>query len=90
MRTTSTVAVCLIFAAFSAAAGPQVDLNQVTARGDVLSPGWNNWMVPDGRSANAKFGNVTVTLRAVGPGTKLTTGWWKPGSISQPEWRPTV
>src|SRR5262249_53896099 len=25
------------------------------------------------------FGDVTVTLRAVGANARLTTGWWKPG-----------
>jgi len=59
-----------------AAAGPRVDLNQDTPRGDVVSPGWDNWRVPDAPTARAKFGGLTFTLRTVG---KLGTAWWKPG-----------
>src|SRR5262252_5179268 len=73
-----TVAACLALVPF-ATAGPRVDLNQDNGRGDVLSPGWDNWRIPDGPSASKKFGEVTVTLRAVGDNAKLTTGWWKPG-----------
>lgn len=77
MRIVSTIAVFLALVPI-AAAGPRVDLNQDVPRGDVISPGWDNWRVTEGASASAKFGGVTVTLRAVGA-AKLTTGWWKPG-----------
>src|SRR5262245_58844353 len=75
---------CLLLAAFvvvphTAVAGPRVDLNQDNGRGDVLAPGWESWRVPEKEFASAKFGDVTVTLRAVGANAKLTTGWWKPG-----------
>jgi hypothetical protein len=67
----------LLATAGAAAAGPRVDLNPDTDRGDVRSPGRENWNVPDGPSASATFGNVTVTLRA--PGGKLATAFWKAG-----------
>jgi hypothetical protein len=79
MRIVWTLSVCLVLPPISAAAGPRVDLNQDVARGDVLSPGWENWRVPEGASASAKFGSVTVTLKAVDANGKLATGWWKPG-----------
>jgi hypothetical protein len=61
----------------AAFAGPRVDLSQDNGRADVLAPGWEQWRVPKNESASAKFGGVTVTLRA--PGAKLGTSWWKPG-----------
>lgn len=61
------------------AAGPRVDLNQDNGRGDVLSPGWDNWRVPEKDAATANFGDIKVSLRAVGPNARLATGWWKPG-----------
>src|SRR5262245_5990073 len=79
MRSVWILAACLSFATCATAAGPRVDLNQDNGRGDVLSPGWENWRVPDGPSATTKLGDLAVTLRAVGPGAKLATGWWKPG-----------
>jgi hypothetical protein len=79
MRILFTAAVILILIPLSTVAGPRVDLNQDNGRGDVVSPGWDNWRVPEGPAARAKFGDVTVTLRAVGANARLTTGWWKPG-----------
>jgi len=73
------LAACLSFAPHAAAAGPRVDLSPDNSRGDVLSPGWENWRVAEKESASAKFGEVTVTLRAVDPSAKLATVWWKPG-----------
>jgi hypothetical protein len=78
MRITFAVTACLLLAPF-AAAGPRVDLNQDNGRGDVLSPGWENWRLPEKESATARFGDIAVTLRAVGANAKLATGWWKPG-----------
>ena len=63
----------------SCAAGPRVDLNQDNGRRDVLSPGWDNWRIPEKDAATAKFGEIKVSLRAVGPNAHLATGWWKPG-----------
>src|SRR5262245_38476329 len=65
-------------AALFAQEGLRVDLNQNNQRGDVRTPGWENWPVPDGSSATATFGPLSVTLRKAGGGG-LTTGWWKPG-----------
>ena len=79
MRTASTVVAVFLLAPLAAVAGPRVDLNQDNGRGDVLSPGWDNWRVPQAASATAKFGGITVTIRAVGDNAKLTTAWWKPG-----------
>src|SRR5689334_23273506 len=79
MRTISTITALLVLTPLAAAAGPRVDLNQDVARGDVVSPGWENWRVPEKAAASAQFGGVTVTLRALGEGAKLGTGWWKPG-----------
>lgn len=79
MRTAVAVAACLSLVPFSVAAGPRVDLNQDVARADVLSREWENWKIPEGTTAERKFGAVTVILRAVGLNAKLATGWWKPG-----------
>jgi hypothetical protein len=74
---------CLLLTALlvphAALAGPRVDLNQDNGRADVLAPGWESWRVAEKESASAKFGDVTVTLRAVDPNAKLATTWWKPG-----------
>src|SRR5215470_2721108 len=78
LRNVIALTACLAFAPLSAA-GPRVDLSPDNGRADVLSPGWENWRVPEKQSASTKFGDVTVTLRAVEPNAKLTTGWWKPG-----------
>jgi hypothetical protein len=62
-----------------AEAGLRVDINQDNGRGDVLAAGWTSWRVQEKETASARFGDVTATLRAVGPNAKLTTAWWKPG-----------
>jgi hypothetical protein len=51
----------------------RVDINQDNGRSDVLAPGWVSWRVQQKETAAARFGDVTATLRAVGPGTKLAT-----------------
>lgn len=79
MRAALASLMCLVLAPAALAAGPRVDLNQDVPRADVLSPGWENWKIPEGATVSAKYGGVTVTLRAVGANAKLTTGWWKPG-----------
>jgi Protein of unknown function (DUF3826) len=78
MRTAVITAV-FIFVPLSVFAGQRVDLNQDNGRGDVLSPGWDNWRIPEKDAATAKFGDITMSLRAVGPNARLATGWWKPG-----------
>jgi hypothetical protein len=67
-------------AAPAGAGAVKVDLNPDVPRADVRTPGCENWRVPEGPSATAKFGAVTVTLRKAGAaGTGLATAWWKPG-----------
>src|SRR5262245_58827159 len=76
----SLVVICsLVLTPVVAHAQLRVDLNQDNGRGDVLAPGWTSWRVQEKETASARFGDVTATLRAVGPGAKLATAWWKPG-----------
>src|SRR5436190_2052119 len=60
-------------------AGPRIDLNQNTDRGDVISPAMANWKVADGPASTFRAGEMTLELRAVDPAVPLTTAWWKPG-----------
>jgi hypothetical protein len=71
---------CLLVPAV-AFAGPRVDISPDNGRGDVLAPGWQHWRVAEkpAATASARFGNITVTLKAVGNDATLTTGWWKAG-----------
>lgn len=77
MRFLATLAAGLLLAPFARADGVRVDVNPDMPRGDILSPQWANWKVPDGVSATATFGGVTFTLRA--PDAKLVGAWWKAG-----------
>lgn len=65
----------------AAIAGPlRVDLNPDNGRGDVLSPGIQNWPIAAGREVSRDFGPLTITLRRPGsPATGLIAGWWKAG-----------
>ncbi|MBB6050783.1 pectate lyase family protein [Armatimonas rosea] len=54
----------------------RVDLNSDGARGDVRTPGWENWAPKAGTSATQTFGKLTVTLRAQ---DGFSVGWWKAG-----------
>ena len=51
MRTVVAVFVNVLAIPPAVGAGVRVDLNMDTARADVRAPGWENWRVPDGRSA---------------------------------------
>ena len=62
---------------FPARAEVKVDLSINQSRSDILTRGWENWLVQDGASVSRKFGGVTVTLR--GDGGVVTGAWWKPG-----------
>ncbi len=64
-----------------ALAGSRVDISQDNGRGDVVAPGWEQWRVSEkpAASASAKFGDIAVSLRAVGKDATLTAGWWKAG-----------
>jgi hypothetical protein len=60
------------------AAPLRVDINQETQRKDVLTQGWENWMLKEGASASRKFAEVTVTVRTAGPvGKGLATSIYK-------------
>ena len=76
---TAVISAGLLLAPLPVCAGPRVDLNQDNGRGDVLAPGWENWRIPEKDTASTTFGPLTVTLRAVGPSARLTTGWWRSG-----------
>jgi len=60
----------------AAAAETRVDLNIDQGRKDILTPGWENWAWKGGRSGTARFGEVSVTLRALG-GLSLEGVWYK-------------
>lgn len=64
-----------------ALAGPRVDISPDNGRGDVLAPGWEHWRISEKAAATAsvKFGDITVSLRAVGKDATLAAGWWKAG-----------
>src|SRR5262245_24378572 len=64
----------------AAHAGVKVDIGPDSPRGDLITPEWQNWKVPERPSASATFGDVTVTLRKVGSvGMGLAAGYWKGG-----------
>lgn len=69
----------LLLLAPAALGAVRVDLNQDNDRKDALTQGWENWRIKDGPSASQKFGDVTVTLRAVGNGATLAGVMWKGG-----------
>ena len=72
-----TLLAALLALAFPARAEVKVDLSINQLRSDILTRGWENWLVKDGPSASRNFDGVTVTLR--GDGGAVTGGWWKPG-----------
>ena len=55
----------------------KVDLSINQGRSDILTRGWENWLVQDGPSVSRKIDGVTVTLR--GDGGSVIGAWWKPG-----------
>jgi hypothetical protein len=58
----------------------RVDINPLTDRKDVLTPGWGDWAIAEGVQAKAKFAGVTVAIRKSGQaGTGLTGVMWKGG-----------
>jgi hypothetical protein len=64
----------------SASAPISVDINPVTDRKDVLTPGWRNWAIPEGAEASESFEGITVTVRKTGKaGSGLTGVMWKGG-----------
>jgi hypothetical protein len=59
----------------------KVDVKLNEDRKDILTRGWENWLVPDSQSATRAFGDVTVTLRNIG-GRALHGDCWKPGYVA--------
>jgi hypothetical protein len=69
-----------VLASSSFASGLRLDLNPVTDRKDVLTPGWANWAVKEGMRSSESFGKITVTLRKAGRvGSGLAGFMWKGG-----------
>ena len=50
----------------SAAAPLRVELNGDNGRNDVRTPHWTDWRIPNGPATSGTFGDVRLTLRAVG------------------------
>jgi len=66
-------------ASVAAAAPLRVELNGDNGRNDVRTRGWSDWRIPNGPAASGTFGDVRLTLRAVGDGSKVVADWWKRG-----------
>ena len=80
MKLKTHLLICVLLAGLltlSARAEVKVDLSINQSRSDILTRGWENWLVPDGASVSRKLDGVTVTLR--GDGGDVTGAWWKPG-----------
>jgi hypothetical protein len=75
-----TTAAALVAIASAAGAAPlRVELNGDNGRNDVRTRGWTDWRIPNGPAVSGTFGDVQMTLRAVGDGAKLVSDWWKRG-----------
>jgi hypothetical protein len=65
------------------AAPLQVELNGDNGRNDVTTRGWADWRIPqpqaEATTASGTFGDVQLTIRAVGDGARLASDWWKRG-----------
>jgi hypothetical protein len=65
------------------AAPLRVELNGANGRNDVTTRGWADWRIPlaqaEATSASGTFGEVRLTVRAVGDGARLASDWWKRG-----------
>jgi hypothetical protein len=57
----------------------RVELNGANGRNDVRTPHWTDWRIPNGPATTGTFGDVRLTLRAVGDGSKVVADWWKRG-----------
>jgi hypothetical protein len=61
-------------------AGPIIDLNPDNQRSDVRSPHTENWPIGAAQEFRQSFGDIEVTLRAVGGDQpRVQFGWWKAG-----------
>lgn len=58
----------------------RVDIHLNQDRKDILTPGIENWSIPDGVEASRQYGQVKIILRASGEdGATLKGDWWKAG-----------
>jgi hypothetical protein len=77
------LAVCLVAATVVRAAPLRVELNGDNGRNDVRTRGWTDWRIPmsqaNATTASGTFGDVRLTLRAVGEGATIASDWWKRG-----------
>ncbi|MFM7244224.1 MAG: polysaccharide lyase family 1 protein [Planctomycetaceae bacterium] len=73
----------LIAVSAASAAPLRVELNGDNGRNDVRTRGWTDWRIPMGQArataASGTFGDVRLTLRAVGDGATIASDWWKRG-----------
>jgi hypothetical protein len=58
------------------AAGIRVDLSPDNGRKDILTRGWDNWVIKDGLTATQKFGSITVTISGAN-NRPLSAELWK-------------
>ena len=71
--------VAIAVGSFASAAPLRVELNGDNGRNDVRTRGWADWRIPNGQAVSGTFGDVQLTLRAVGDGATLVSDWWKRG-----------
>ena len=72
--------VAIAVASTAVAAAPlRVELNGDNGRNDVRTPHWTDWRIPNGTATSGTFGDVRITLRAVGDEAKVVSDWWKRG-----------
>lgn len=73
----------LVAASTATAAPLRIELNGDNGRNDVRTRGWSDWRIPMGQAhattASGTFGDVRLTLRAVGAGATIASDWWKRG-----------
>jgi hypothetical protein len=58
------------------ASGIRVDLSPDNGRKDILTRGWENWVIKDGPPATKKLGNITVTIGSAN-GSPIAIELWK-------------
>ncbi|MGI9176869.1 MAG: hypothetical protein ACR2IT_03320 [Pirellulales bacterium] len=76
--------VVVVAAALPASAAPlRIELNGDNGRNDVRTRDWTDWRIPMGQAqattVSGTFGDVRLTLRAVGDGATIASDWWKRG-----------
>jgi len=83
LRAPLLVVVCLVVGTQVRGAPLRVELNGDNGRNDVRTRGWSDWRIPmrqaSATAASGTFGDVRLTLRAVGDGASIAADWWKRG-----------